>query len=147
MKEQFRDWYIYNSEANLKLIQDFAEMNEIPEKIVAIFSHILLAHKIWLQRMELRKIISEKPWDLLPSEEFFAVNTSNLEDTLNLLKEEELNKKINYTNTQGKLFGNSLEEILFHILTHSSYHRGQIAILLRQENFDPPLMDYIFYKR
>ncbi|UJH92328.1 hypothetical protein LZ575_07300 [Antarcticibacterium sp. 1MA-6-2] len=147
MKEQFREWYSYNSEANLKVIQNLTELKEIPDRAIDIFSHLLLAHKIWLERIDFRDTISGKPWEKISSEEFLAINKWNLEFTLEVLKEQELNKRISYTNSKGVNFNNSIEEILFHVLTHSSYHRGQVAILLRQENFDPPLTDYIFYKR
>jgi uncharacterized damage-inducible protein DinB len=36
----------------------------------------------------------------------------------------------------------SLGELVQHILNHSTYHRGQIALLLRQLGHEPPSTDY-----
>lgn len=36
----------------------------------------------------------------------------------------------------------ALGELVHHILNHSSYHRGQVALLLRQLGHEPPSTDY-----
>ena len=36
---------------------------------------------------------------------------------------------------------------MLHVVNHSSYHRGQMALLLGQEGKSPPATDYIFYLR
>jgi uncharacterized damage-inducible protein DinB len=40
-----------------------------------------------------------------------------------------------------------VEQIMIHLVNHSSYHRGQIAMLLRQNGFEPVNTDYITYDR
>ncbi len=40
----------------------------------------------------------------------------------------------------------SLADILFHILNHENFHRGQIITLLQQNGNDPPDFDYVFLK-
>ena len=42
---------------------------------------------------------------------------------------------------------NRAGDIFLQVLTHSSYHRGQLALLLGQEQKAPPATDYIFYLR
>jgi len=37
--------------------------------------------------------------------------------------------------------------ILSHVIIHGGYHRGQIAILLRQAGSDPAVTDFIAYVR
>jgi uncharacterized damage-inducible protein DinB len=34
------------------------------------------------------------------------------------------------------------EEVIFHVLNHETWHRGQISLLLQQWGFDPPNFDY-----
>ncbi|QLH28398.1 MAG: hypothetical protein HWD63_02710 [Candidatus Parvibacillus calidus] len=39
-----------------------------------------------------------------------------------------------------------MKDIIFHIINHSTYHRGQIAMEFRQSGLEPLNTDYIFYK-
>ncbi|TNF76236.1 MAG: damage-inducible protein DinB, partial [Bacteroidetes bacterium] len=56
-------------------------------------------------------------------------------------------RRIIYENTEGRSFSNTLQDILFHIVNHSTHHRGQITMDFRKNGMDPPLLDYILYKR
>lgn len=40
-------------------------------------------------------------------------------------------QKLIYKNMKGDAYENSVEEILFHLVNHGSYHRGQIITMLR----------------
>jgi uncharacterized damage-inducible protein DinB len=46
-------------------------------------------------------------------------------------------------NYRGQL---TLEDILFHLMNHENYHRGQVILCLQQRGFDPPNFDYVFLK-
>ncbi|MHA1941860.1 MAG: DinB family protein [Candidatus Hodarchaeales archaeon] len=54
---------------------------------------------------------------------------------------------ISYVIPKGK-FSNKVEEILIHLTHHGYYHRGQLAILLRQYNLPPaPATDAMVFFR
>jgi uncharacterized damage-inducible protein DinB len=38
----------------------------------------------------------------------------------------------------------TIEQILFHILNHENFHRGQCSMLLQQQKIDPPYFDFIY---
>ena len=40
----------------------------------------------------------------------------------------------------------TIAEIMFQILTHETYHRGQIAMTLQRQGVDTPNFDYVFLK-
>lgn len=44
---------------------------------------------------------------------------------------EYLQKQIDYRNTAGKPFSNTVEEIIYHVVNHGTFHRGQIVTMLR----------------
>lgn len=44
-------------------------------------------------------------------------------------------------------FTNTIGDILFHIVNHSTYHRGQIASDFRESDIEPLNTDYIMFKR
>ncbi|NNG11293.1 MAG: damage-inducible protein DinB, partial [Arenibacter sp.] len=41
----------------------------------------------------------------------------------------------------------TITDMLFHIINHSTHHRGQISVDLRNNAIEPPVLDYAFYKR
>jgi uncharacterized damage-inducible protein DinB len=47
----------------------------------------------------------------------------------------------------GKYFENNVQQIMIHLVNHGTYHRGQVAMLLRQKGFEPVNTDYITYDR
>lgn len=47
-----------------------------------------------------------------------------------------LETTIAYKNMKGDSFENRVEEILFHVVNHGTYHRGQIISLLRQSGVE-----------
>ena len=59
---------------------------------------------------------------------------------------ETYNQVINYTSTEGDKYSASIGQILSHVSHHQMYHRGQIAMALRQNNLTPvPASDAIYY--
>ncbi len=58
-----------------------------------------------------------------------------------------LDASIAYTNSAGRDFESTVEDILLHVFLHGSYHRGQIAYLLRDAGAQPAPTDYIAFVR
>ena len=48
-----------------------------------------------------------------------------------------------YVNSKGEQWSTTVEDILLHVVLHSSYHRGQVAYILRAGGFTPPYTDYV----
>ena len=60
---------------------------------------------------------------------------------------DDFEKRVEYETTEGRVFANDLKDILFHIINHSTHHRGQILMDFRSNGMDPDQLDYIFYRR
>jgi uncharacterized damage-inducible protein DinB len=60
---------------------------------------------------------------------------------------EDFNREMTYKNYVGDLYTNNVEMIMIHLVNHSSYHRAQVAMLLRQKGFEPINTDFITYDR
>jgi uncharacterized damage-inducible protein DinB len=63
------------------------------------------------------------------------------------LSEEDLDRPVSYTTTDGRPFTNSVGEILMHAAMHGQYHRGKVNLLLRQEQVAPAPVDLIAFLR
>lgn len=146
MNEKLVELFEYNFFYNEKLIHLMEpEQNRLPEKVFQLFNHILSAHRVWNAR-----ILSEPaihPWERRPFEDLIGINSKNHHETLQILENPNLETFISYQNTGGTNFQNKLEDILFHVINHSTYHRGQIAMLFRESGLTPMVSDFIAYKR
>lgn len=111
-----------------------------------LFSHILNAQHIWA-----RRVLGEAPQygvtQLHPMEEFAGMSAANISDLRRVRAEVPGDRTIRYVTSLGEAFENSAEDILFHVINHSTYHRAQIATDLRQSGIVPPVTDYIILKR
>ena len=147
MKSFFRELFEYTHHFNLKLIK-MAELNgnAHSEKIGNLVNHMLNAHQIWNNRIT-KEEKEFAVWAVHKPDEYEEIESKNYITSRNIIKDYELEKLIDYTNTKGQVFSNSVRDILFHVVNHSTYHRAQIATLCRQNGIEPLMSDYIFYKR
>ena len=141
--EKFLEYNQWSNEIYAHYIQ---EINLASRKVIANFSHILNSHHIWNQRI-LNNPVKIKPWDLMMMNEFFEINRANTKATLDLLKSKSLSDIVQYENSKGKKFENTVEEIILHICNHSTYHRAQIGEQMKKFKVTPPVTDYIAYLR
>lgn len=147
MKALFEDLFIYGHHCNQQLANAFVlESQKIDSKSITIFSHILNAHHIWNNRI-LGRNSSYGVWDNHTVDEFAAIDRTNFEQTQQILKVQPLTDNVSYKTGNGQPFGNTVRDILFHVVNHSTYHRGQLALLFRQRKVNPLATDYILYKR
>ncbi len=146
MKVFFNELFEYSNHFNQLVIDKLYELpDKASEKVIQLQNHIINAHQIWNSR-----ILNEVPFGVLeihPIEDLKDLDNKNYQDTLKIILAKDLSQKFEYTNTKGQTFTNSLQDILFHIINHSTYHRAQIATECRQYGLEPVVSDYIFYKR
>lgn len=147
MKSFFKELFEYSHYFNQKLWGVFTDnTDKTSEKSIQLFSHILNAHRVWNNRIEPR----QTPfgiWEVHPVQHCKDIDNINYEHSLGILEKFDLNDTVNYTTTSGQQFTNSVRDILFQVINHSTYHRGQIATEFRKNGLDPILTDYIFFKR
>lgn len=147
MKDFFINLFEYNYFHNQKFADTFTTGYEnFSEKTTKLYSHIVNAHHIWISRIE-SKNVSFGVWHIHSLEDYKRIDKMNYERTLVILNSYELNSTTQYSTTKGQGFNNTVQDILFHIINHSTYHRGQIAMDLRLNGLEPIATDYIFYKR
>ncbi len=119
-------------------------------KAIGITAHIVCARRIWLSRMGVGEAPDEvfpAPWpmDRLRSE---AGEVGGLwRGFMRPLTPADLERVVSYRSTDGRAWATRTDDIIFHTLTHSHYHRGQVARLVAEAGGQPAATDYIFAVR
>lgn len=147
MKHFFKELFAYSHHFNQQLVTVFTEQaDKTSEKSVRWFNHILNAHQAWNNRI-LKQPGPLSSWVMHDVSELKAMDQLSYHTSLQILEQFELDTLIKYTTFKGDPFTNTVRDILFHVINHSTYHRGQIAAEFRQTGIEPIVSDYIFYKR
>jgi uncharacterized damage-inducible protein DinB len=146
MKTFFKELFEYNSHFNQEVISVLTKNpDRASENCMKLLSHILNVHQIWNCKLH----PGEHPygaWDIHQIQDSFEMDRKNFEHSILILERFELSQPIQYLNSKGQILNNSVRDILFQIINHSTYHRGQIATGFRQIGLEPLLTDYIYYK-
>jgi uncharacterized damage-inducible protein DinB len=74
-------------------------------------------------------------------------SAERFEKMLRRFEEEGLDLYTRYKTSEGVRQENDFREMLTHVVIHSSIHRGNIMIKIRESGFEPPKIDYIIYLR
>ncbi len=157
MADRFRKWFEYEKDAHAKVVRSLEsvapENRGSPEyrKAIAILAHVAAAREVWLGRLGL---IAVTPGSLFPENADLAHVCQKLEAvhaiwTTHLagLTDDQLRQPLEYQSLDGGRFRNLIEDILAQLFGHSSYHRGQIATLVRAAGGEPAITDYIYWCR
>jgi uncharacterized damage-inducible protein DinB len=146
MKEKLIDLFEYTYHFNKEMITVISEnLEKVDEKTISLINHTLNAQQVWNSRVLGEK--SFEVWQINPFKNLHEINHQNFQKSIEIIENSDLDQRIEYQNSRGAKFENSVFEILFQAINHSTYHRGQINSLLKQNGIDPVLTDYIFYKR
>src|SRR5262249_44495578 len=138
---RFRRWFEYEKDAHAKVLRSLktvpADRRQGPEfrRAVGLLAHLAAARHVWLYRLG---EIAARPAALFPGEVSLAEVEGRLRDVegrwadyLRHVTDDELARTFEYQSLDAGRFRNRVEDILAQLFGHSSYHRGQIAMLVR----------------
>lgn len=160
MKHEMDDLFAYDRWANRRVLDACAalpaeavrrDLGSSFPSVLATLAHVLLSEWIWLERWNGRSpVAAPDAWDLSTlermSEEWARVENAQAV-FLRSLTEDALRGPVAYRNTRGQQFTAPLGQLMRHMVNHSTYHRGQIATMLRQLGHAPPATDLVLYHR
>jgi uncharacterized damage-inducible protein DinB len=136
--------------ASMVSLEDFTK--EIGGSFLSLrgtLAHLYGAEWVWLERWRGTSPSSLPSALDLPDVETIRSRWERVErgqrDFLEGLDPARLAEPLTYTNFQGERWTYSLWKILAHVVNHSSYHRGQVATLLRQLGKAPLSTDLLLY--
>jgi uncharacterized damage-inducible protein DinB len=153
-----RELYDYNSWANARALEaasnvpleDFVkEIGGSFPSLRGTLAHVYGAEWIWLERLRGTSPPALPSALDFPDLESIRARWTDVErerqEFLDRVDEGRLRSILSYRNLRGETFAYALWRILAHVVNHSSYHRGQIATLLRQLGAKPASTDLLLY--
>lgn len=148
MKTFFNDLFEYNRHMNNELIRAMVQhKSTVSEKALKLMNHILNAHELYNCRIEPAGYNPPSPWDMRDLEELAPINENNYQVSLGIIRLYDFDTTILYTTMKGTAMENTVGDILFHMINHSTYHRAQIATEFRNTGIEPLASDWVFYRR
>lgn len=130
----------YDEWANLEVLRILR--SSATERSQKLLAHILSAERLWLERLQ-TKPPSRPVWPELPLAECEKEIKALAAEWKRWLQTADLDRQVNYKNSKGEPWTSREEDILLHVITHSAYHRGQIAADLRAAGMQPAYTDFI----
>jgi uncharacterized damage-inducible protein DinB len=147
--KDFQRMFAYDSWANRECLAVMRSGGSNSADCIGRMAHILSAEKLWLERIQQHP----QTMPVWPS--------STIDDCMRLADEvasawrdyltqheaqgsgASLDNKVEYRNSKGEPWSSRVEDILTHVLFHSAYHRGQIAVQMRASGVTPAATDFI----
>jgi uncharacterized damage-inducible protein DinB len=149
LKEHFAKLVRHLEWADQRVLASLRSAPNAPDKALEIYSHILGSEHVWLSRMygTPPRLAVWPSLALDACESVAAENVAQLKKVVAAVTGDALERGITYRNSAGDQFSSTLEDILTHVFMHGSYHRGQVAAMIRAAGDTPSPTDYIFFAR
>jgi uncharacterized damage-inducible protein DinB len=135
----------YDRWANAETLQSIRAVTNSPLRALEVFAHIAAVHRLFLSR-----ILNSGPVEVWPQPDLDAADRDLLasyEQWQNLFRSRTPDEEIQYVNSKGERWRSSILDIVTHVVIHSAYHRGQIAMLLGSTAGTPAYTDFIHCAR
>ena len=158
--EDIRRLYDYNSWANRRTLEACAPLGEEQftrdlhssfRSVRDTLAHIFLVEWLWLERWQGRSPDAFPPANDFPNLDSvrrrWAEIERNLLDYVASLGQADLDRVISHKTTAGLAQAAPLWQMLQHLVNHGTYHRGQVATMLRQLDAKPVSTDLILFHR
>lgn len=142
----------FDAWANEALITSLASLpaaSPSDSRLLAVFSHIGAAKLVWLDRIS-HGATQVEIWPQLDlpgasaqvrrADERLVALTQKLTLT-------EITRPVLYRTTKGHSYATALIDVIIHMVNHATYHRGQLANLIKAAGGTPAVTDYIAWVR
>jgi len=156
--DEIRRLYAFNRWANLRFLDalDVLSDEELSRDlkssfptVLATLTHMYGAEWIWLERWCGRSLAPLPDAGALTSVAAVRVRWDALwadqQAFLDGLGDADLERPLTWRSMAGGDYSSRLGDVLRHVVNHGTYHRGQLATLLRQLGRAAPATDLVYY--
>ena len=147
MEELLHNLLAYHHSANERYFDLMLEQqSNCPGEVVTLCNHWVNAQHVWNAR-----ILGIEPghpvWATHALPALRALDKDNERESQQIIRDYDMDIKVHYLNTRGEAMENKVGDIFLHLVNHATYHRGQAALLLRQNGITPPVTDMAIMRR
>ncbi|MBK6766685.1 MAG: hypothetical protein IPG71_10325 [bacterium] len=140
MSPSLADIVKFNTWANHKVVESLGTCPAIPEAALIRLSHLL--ENNWyvydiVHERDLAKWDDDRNYTLEECVAEIPRIDSAFTELLQSMTEEQLMRSVQFRNVVGELVERSISDLIFHTFDHCTYHRGQIAIIVRESGGEP----------
>ena len=146
--EHLRHLLKYDDWANRRTLDALQSQTSVRSR--QVFAHLLITKQEYFDRLDGKDSTGFNFWPDLSLEECERLLRKTTDEYEHLLRDADdplLDQVAAYKTSEGVPFENNYRELLTHVLLHSSTHRGNIVLKMREEGLEPPKIDYIIYLR
>lgn len=148
MKKYFLKLYNYNYWSNKRVLGEIQKQQVSDPKILQLMGHVLAAQYLWLHRIKGLPAPDVKLWGDYTLEHLLHMAEDVGKQWIEFVEvTENFDRELTYRNYTNDPYTNNVENIMIHLVNHSSYHRAQVAMLMRQKGHEPINTDFITYDR
>jgi len=154
--ERFRHWYEYEKDCNRKALQ---MLQSVPiasrssasfPRAVGKMAHLVAARHMWLYRLG---VVEDRPESWFPPTALAQLPAAihaiecRWTEYLEQLSDADLEAEFTYAGSDGNQYRWRLLDLLTQVFGHAWYHRGQIAMLVKDLGGITVDTDFIFWDR
>lgn len=145
MIETLMRLFKYDDWANREATKSLRAVANPPARAVKLMAHICSAQRLWLERMknERQSLPVWPDWTLDQIEAELPNLKRAWRGFLGEKREADLALRFQYTNSKGEHYSSPVGDTAMHVTMHGAYHRGQIAMLVREAGGEPAYTDFI----
>ncbi|MBI5214151.1 MAG: DinB family protein [Ignavibacteriae bacterium] len=158
--QDIKQLFAYNTWANNKIFeavtlipaeQYLQDMKSGHGGIHGTLTHIVAGQKMWLSRWvgkpDSKLLHGEDIASLAELQTLWHTVDAHLNALLEKMTDSHLHETQTVTSIKGEVFTHTFGQMMQHLVNHSSFHRGQVATMIRQLGIKPPATDLIAYYR
>jgi len=156
--EYFRTLYDYNYWANAKIldaagqVSDVQFIEETPDShgsLRGTLVHTLSAEWLWRSRWQGTSPTTQLRGADLPTLEAIRARWHEEEQQMRALlaelQDEDVQRVVQYTNTEGKIYAAPLWQMMAHLVNHGTQHRSEAATTLSRLGHSPGEIDLLIF--
>ncbi len=115
------------------------------QRAVKLMAHVAATERLWYDRLlgQQQSLPVWPDFTLDQSEDLVGRMTAAWREYLDALAPAGLAQVVEYTNSKGEPWTNTVRDVLLHVVMHSVYHRGQIAAEVRASGGEPAYTDFV----
>ncbi len=151
----------YNAWANARIVETVRQVDEtilFQERkssftsIAKTLTHVMDSEQVWLKRLQGISLKQFPSTGLtIPRDELINRFEQGSRELLSFVQSKGdhfIHTSIDYTTLKGQPFSDVVEDMLYHVVNHGTYHRGQIVTMLREAGITTlPATDLILFLR